>query len=96
MLNCGEIYFAIVPTYICYYILNKKLSLFNIILSIIIYISGFIAIGIYQKYIGPLWSGLPFNYTDRYANIEGDGLGILKTFISSPMLVIGELFSLGK
>ncbi len=96
LLNCGEIYFAIVPTYICYYILNKKLNLFNIMLSIIIYLSGFIAIGIYQKYIGPLWSGLPFNYTDRYANIGGDGLGILKTFISSPMLVIGELFSLGK
>ena len=90
--QCNEIFFAVVPAYFVFLILQKRISFIRIILSICVYISGFLLIALYQKYLGPWWSGLPFNYSDRYAAIGGDSLGILKTFLSNPLLVISQLF----
>jgi hypothetical protein len=41
--------------------------------------------------VGPWWTGLPFNFSARYQNIGGDGLGILKTFFHDPILVLSQV-----
>jgi hypothetical protein len=91
LLQCGEIYFAVVPAYLTFLILEKRINLFRICLSICLYCSGFLLIGFYQKYVGPWWTGLPFNFSARYQNIGGDGLGILKTFFHDPILVLSQV-----
>ena len=91
LMQCGEMFFAIAPAYFVYLILEKKISAPRIIFSILIYASGYLLIGSYQKYFGPWWSGTSsFSFGGRYSATGGDGLGILKTFIHHPFLIISQ------
>lgn len=90
--QCGEIFLAVFTTYLAYLIVEKNTSLLRIILAIITILSGYILVSLYQKYWGPWWSGLPYNYARRYGNIGGDGFGIISNFLHNPLYVLSQLF----
>lgn len=96
LMQCGEIFLAISPVFIIYCILRNKITKFKIIFSVLIFCSGFLLIGAYQRYFGPWITGDPFPFAYRYSSIGGDGIGILKTFLSDPFLVLSQLFTIGK
>ncbi|MES2614198.1 MAG: hypothetical protein V4591_02155 [Bdellovibrionota bacterium] len=96
LMQCGEIFFAVAPAYFVYLILEKKITPSRAVISIIFYFSGFLLIGVYQKYIGPKWSGLSFAFAGRYGSIGGDGMGILQTFVHHPFDVISQFIAAKK
>lgn len=96
LMQCGEIYFAISPIFIIYCLLKKKVTIPKLILATIIYGSGFLLIATYQKYFGPFITGDPFPFASRYKDIGGDGMGILKTFLTDPLLVLSKFITVNK
>ncbi len=96
LMQCGEIYFAISPVFIIYCLLKEKITVLKFFLAVLMYISGFLLIASYQKYFGPFITGDPFPFAGRYKDLGGDGLGILKTFLTDPILVLAKLLTVSK
>ncbi|WP_130610079.1 DUF2079 domain-containing protein [Fluviispira sanaruensis] len=96
LVQCSEIFFAIAPVYFIYYILKEKISIPRILISVVLYFVGFLLIGSFQRYFGPWLTGEAFRFGDRFANVGGDGIGILQTFFRDPLLVISQLFTIDK
>lgn len=96
LMQCGEIYFAISPIFIIYCLLKKKVTIPKLILATIIYASGYLLIATYQRYVGPFITGDPFPFASRYKDIGGDGMGILKTFLTDPFLILSKIITINK
>lgn len=96
LMQCGEIFFAISPVFIIYCLLQQKITKLKLLFSLIIFCSGFLLIGAYQRYFGPFITGDPFPFQYRYSSIGGDGIGILKTFFTDPLKVITQIFTVAK
>lgn len=92
---CGEIFFAIIPAYLGFLLLQRHINTGRLLLAGVLYGLGYLAIGAYQKFVGPLW-GLPFSFSGRYEGIGGDGLGILNTFVHNPGAVLANFFAIPK
>ena len=96
LMQSGEMFLSIAPAYFVYFILKNKVSKFKILLSFCVYFSGFLLIGSYQRYFGPFITGDAFPFAQRYSEIGGDGIGILKTFFTNPLLVISQIMAIAK
>lgn len=51
LMQCGEIYFAVVPAYFAYFILNKKITRTRLFAAALLYIGGFLLIGFYRFFV---------------------------------------------
>lgn len=96
LMQCGEIFFAVAPVFVIYCLLREKVTIMKLVLSAIIYCTGFFLIAAYQKYFGPFITGDSFPFTYRYAAIGGDGVGILKTFLNDPISILSYLLTIAK
>ncbi len=87
LLQCGEIFFAIVPAYFVF-LLNqhKKMTPLRWILGAGIYASGYLLLASYQRYFGAWFSGDadPSSFLSRYASLGGDSHAMLKTLFVEP------------
>ncbi|MES2614197.1 MAG: hypothetical protein V4591_02150 [Bdellovibrionota bacterium] len=90
--QCGEVFLAIFTTYVGYLFVQHKVTFSRVILSVLAIASGYLILSFYQKYLGPWWSDLPYNYASRYGNIGGDGFGIISNFIQHPLYVLSQVF----